>query len=192
MTYPNSAQNSKSYFQERIEICWKSISADHQSETHFFSELFNDALNNIEDTLKHFRTTSNRTIRWTKAQAVKKRSRLVNQWMAFLKSRAWKLQNIRITRLQELYLTQWPHHSPLHTSFGHIQAFNLRDLLVMNVAGNTFETFFTNGLHIQQICNCLSVLGKVCWILRNDYSFLRPLHKLEHKIGIDLFTLLNA
>jgi hypothetical protein len=48
------------------------------------------------------------------------------------------------------------------TSFGHISAFNLTDLLVVNVVGNTFETFWTNWLNVWQTCDCLSDLGKVC------------------------------
>jgi hypothetical protein len=97
----------------------------------------------------------------TKGKVIKRRTNC-ESIDGFLENRTCEAQNLRITRLQERYLTHLPHRSRLHTSFGHISAFNLRDLSVVNVVGNTFETFFTNWLNVWQIRTCLSDLGKVC------------------------------
>jgi hypothetical protein len=111
--------------------------------------------------------------------------KIVNQSMTSLKTDLAKPKISESPVYKERYLTHQPHPSRLHTSFGHISAFNLTDLSVVNVVRNPFETFLTNWLNVRQICNCLSDLGTVARSqsrLRDDYSFLSLARKSVYAV----------
>jgi hypothetical protein len=106
---------------------------------------------------------------WRKQKVVKKKkSRL---WMNRWTSLKTELAKPKVSESPVDKNVIWLIHLTFlgcTASFGHIQTCNLTGLSVVNVVGNTFETFLTNWLNVEQICDCPSRPGKVCWMMEES------------------------